>query len=133
MALYVGEIPRALDVNLGTLNNLHPRTPNSWDEVPKYISDLRFVIEATVISERYFTRKYGLNYTGARAAFSVARQTAEEELERALNAVAHKENGGCTNNVCTMRCFEGLNDRKNRFFLALQLVVSHYAFESSEQ
>ena len=132
MALYTGEIPKALDVNLGTLNNLHPRTPISWDDVPDYLNDLRFVIEATAMSERYFTRKYGLRYAGARAAFFIAKETAEEELNRALRVVAHRENGGCLNTDCTANCFEGLQDRKNRFFLALQLVVSHYAFESSE-
>ena len=132
MPLYEGEIPKALDDNLGTLYNLHPCTPESWNSVNEYVERLRFVREATVVSERFFVRKYGTDYIGARAAFIIARDTIDEELEGALAAIAHRDGGGCGDNTCDLNCYNGLSDKRRRFHCALQLVSSYFARETPE-
>lgn len=132
MPLYEGEVPKALDSNLGTLYNMHPCTPDSWNEVNDYVERLRFVREATAMSERFFIRKYGTEYVGARAAFIIARDTVDEELNSALGAIAHRNGGGCENGTCNINCYSGLSSNKNRFHCALKLVSSYFARESPE-
>ena len=132
MPLYEGEVPEALNANLGTLYNMHPYTPDSWNDVDEYVKRLRFVREATIVSERFFVRKYGTNYVGARAAFVIAKDTVDEELNNALTAIAHRDSGGCENNTCNENCYIGLSDKRSRFFCALKLISIYFARESPE-
>lgn len=132
MPLYEGEVPEALNANLGTLYNMHPCTPNSWNDVNEYVERLRFVREATAVSERFLIRKYGTDYVGARAAFIIARDTVDEELNNAAAAIAHRDNGGCEGTTCNINCYVGLSDKRNRFYCALKLVANYFARESPE-
>ena len=132
MPLYTGEVPKALDNNLGILDRFHPDTANGWIEVPNYIQRLRFTRRACIATEIAISSKYGESYIGARAALVIARQIVEEEIGEALRAISHRQDGGCAEQECSEACYNGLNAQKLRFHFALVICARQFAEEAPE-
>lgn len=132
MPIFKGEVPKALDNNLGILDNFHPITANGWIEVPRYIERLKMTRQACIETELAFNNHFGEGYVGARAALVIARQTTEEEINLAMAAVTHMQSGGCAGQGCQEECYKGLNSQKLRFHCALELCARYFAEESPE-